>query len=171
MAHVAVLSREKRFCKMARPKGKKKSVEKSRPGTSGVSTENTGGGDNQRDLGPEGARPAASSEASNPVTEERAQDDSGPQDAENTRPLNIDNQPEGDENGDMLTERQTEEEGDDSVWTVEREDRLIDLFEACVFLYDKTAPGFQLRHKKEMAIRRFAGILGVTGMYKIPTVP
>lgn len=53
------------------------------------------------------------------------------------------------------------------VWTPEREDKLIDLFEACVFLYDKTAPGFQQRHKKDMAMRKFAGILGVTGMYAI----
>lgn len=54
---------------------------------------------------------------------------------------------------------------DAGVWTPEREDKLIDLFQACVFLYDKTAPGFQQRHKKDMAMKKFAGILGVTGVY------
>lgn len=54
---------------------------------------------------------------------------------------------------------------DSEVWTPEKEDKLIDLFRSCVFLYDKTAPGFLQRHKKEMAMAKFAGILGVTGMY------
>lgn len=52
----------------------------------------------------------------------------------------------------------------DTVWTPEREDRLIDLFKECTFLYDKNVPAFQQRNKKEMAHARFAAILGVTGM-------
>lgn len=48
------------------------------------------------------------------------------------------------------------------VWAGGKEDKLIDLFRDCTFLYDKQAPAFQERHKKDKAIARFAEILGVT---------
>lgn len=72
------------------------------------------------------------------------------------------------ENGQQLmsqesTHDESDEEGD-LVWTSEREDRLIDLYKECTFLYDKNVPAFQQRHKKEMAHARFAELLGVTGM-------
>lgn len=59
---------------------------------------------------------------------------------------------------------------DSEVWTPEREDKLIDLFRSCVFLYDKTAPGFLQRHKKDLAMAKFAKILGVTGMYPMSNI-
>lgn len=51
------------------------------------------------------------------------------------------------------------------VWTAYREDKLIDMFRDCTFLYDKKVPAFQERHKKDKAIERFAKVLGVTRKY------
>lgn len=49
------------------------------------------------------------------------------------------------------------------VWTPQKEDRLIDLYKACKFLYDQTHPSFKLHHCKGLAYRRIAQLVGVTG--------
>lgn len=71
------------------------------------------------------------------------------------------------EDGDIDLDLEEELGGDmqEDIWTYEKEDKLIDLYEKCVFLYDKTSPGFQLRHKKDLAFRKIAAILGVPGEY------
>lgn len=51
----------------------------------------------------------------------------------------------------------------DAIWTPAREDKLIDLYRDCPFLYDKNSAGFVQRHKKDLAYAKFATILGVTG--------
>lgn len=55
-------------------------------------------------------------------------------------------------------------EGDDDAgWLNGLEDKLLDLYEACPFLYDKNVPAFRQKYKKEMAYEHFAKLLHVTG--------
>lgn len=49
------------------------------------------------------------------------------------------------------------------VWTPGKEDKLIDLYEKCTFLYDKASPGFNQRNRKDLAFKKIAEILGVNG--------
>lgn len=71
----------------------------------------------------------------------------------------------GDGDMDLDLEDELDREMQEDVWTYEKEDKLIDLYEKCVFLYDKASPGFQLRHKKDLAFRKIAAILGIPGEY------
>lgn len=48
-------------------------------------------------------------------------------------------------------------------WSVKREDKLIDIFEQCKFLYDKDHPEYKLKGKKVQTFAAFAKKLGMTG--------
>lgn len=46
----------------------------------------------------------------------------------------------------------TEEDyGPSDAWTPKKEDKLVDMYEACKFLYNKALPEYRLRHKKVKA--------------------
>lgn len=51
-----------------------------------------------------------------------------------------------------------EEEGDNGgdLWTPRKEDKLIDYFQRCTFLYDKSLDDYRLRNKKICAYNVFA---------------
>lgn len=66
---------------------------------------------------------------------------------------------------DELGEPQDDPIDDDlanDLWPPKREDKLIDYYEACTFLYNKPEPDYRLRHKKIRAFHVFAGKLKVT---------
>lgn len=49
------------------------------------------------------------------------------------------------------------------VWTMQKEDKLIDYYRRCVFLYDQSHPSFKLRNKKDLAYEKISQLVGVTG--------
>lgn len=51
---------------------------------------------------------------------------------------------------------------DSDIWTDQRELKLVELYRDSPFLWNKTLSSYQLRHKKDVAYAKFAGILGVT---------
>ena len=55
-------------------------------------------------------------------------------------------------------------EVEEGLWTEDRENRLIELYRKCPFLYDKTLPSYKLKHKKHVAYTKFGSTLGVPGM-------
>lgn len=70
---------------------------------------------------------------------------------------------EGHDANDKIEDDIEADGGSDAVWTPAREDKLIDLFRGCTFLYNKNTAGFLQRNKKDMAYTKIAMILGVTG--------
>lgn len=63
--------------------------------------------------------------------------------------------------GEVSNEEDDGDTGGD-LWTPKKEDKLIDFFEKCVFLYDKDKDDYRLRNKKTRAYTVFANKLGVT---------
>lgn len=55
------------------------------------------------------------------------------------------------------------------VWTPKKEDKLIDMYEKCRFLYDKDHKDYLLRNKNQRANAVFADKLGVTGRQCFPS--
>lgn len=66
-----------------------------------------------------------------------------------------------DELGEVSDEEDDGDTGGD-LWTPRKEDKLIDFFERCTFLYDKELDDYRLRNKKIRAYNVFANKLGVT---------
>lgn len=55
-----------------------------------------------------------------------------------------------------------EEPGDDGGWwTIAKEDKLIDNYQAARHLWDKMAPGFKTRNKKDIALSAWSKELGI----------
>lgn len=53
------------------------------------------------------------------------------------------------------------------VWTAAREDELLDLYRAAPHLWDKSAPGYKTRNKREIAICEWSKKLKIEGMYML----
>lgn len=50
---------------------------------------------------------------------------------------------------------------DDELWMDARENKLIELYRDCPFLWNKTLSSYQLRNKQEVSYAKFAEVLGV----------
>lgn len=50
-------------------------------------------------------------------------------------------------------------------WTMEKEDNLIDLYQKAEHLWNKKAPGFKLRNKKDLALTKWTKELGIPSKY------
>lgn len=56
-------------------------------------------------------------------------------------------------------------------WTVEKEDEMIDMFEKCTFLYDKSMDEYKIKNKKDLAYAEMAEKLGTDGEYMFILIP
>lgn len=112
-----------------------------------------------RNRRPENVTTVAAAGAADGVHKARPEEEESTEQAQHTE-----NEGGVDLNGNINIDGDLDTDGEgDAVWTPAREDRLIDLFRECTFLYDKNTAGFLQRNKKELAYARIATLLGVTG--------
>lgn len=64
-----------------------------------------------------------------------------------------------------LGEGENGKDGGETEWTIRKEDKLIDLFEQCKFMYNKDHAEYKLKFKKELTYATFAKKLGMTGEF------
>lgn len=53
----------------------------------------------------------------------------------------------------------------DDWWSINKEEKLIDLYQERLHLWDKTAPGYEMRNKRDIAVAAYAKELAISCKY------